>query len=210
MSELVYDFSEQGTDDWLRARLGMPTASCFADVLASGRGGGESKTRMTYMRKLAAERLTGRPTEGFQNAHMQRGHEQEPEARKHFLFTTNRTEADITLVGFVSDPDLRAGASPDFLLGDEEGGEIKTKLGHLHLEAWENGVLPPEHRAQVQGSLWITRRKRWHFISYSPGLPILHVVVEREEPYINMLAEAVAKFNGELDAYIQRILNPKE
>ncbi len=50
---------EQGTDAWRLLRLGIPTASCFADVLAKGKGGGESLTRGRYMRTLAAEIVTG-------------------------------------------------------------------------------------------------------------------------------------------------------
>ena len=60
----------QGTPEWFKARLGLPTASMFDAVLASGKGGGESKTRATYMRKLAGEIITGEQMEAFTNFHM--------------------------------------------------------------------------------------------------------------------------------------------
>jgi hypothetical protein len=36
---------EQGAPEWFAARAGIPTASRFATVMASGRGGAESQTR---------------------------------------------------------------------------------------------------------------------------------------------------------------------
>src|SRR5580700_8580797 len=56
---------EQGTDEWRKARAGIPTASRFSDVLAQGQG----KTRRKYMMELLGERLTGEPMAEFSNAH---------------------------------------------------------------------------------------------------------------------------------------------
>src|ERR1035437_6023550 len=42
---------EQGTEEWASLRLGIPTASRFADVMA----GGEGKMRTRYLRELAGE-----------------------------------------------------------------------------------------------------------------------------------------------------------
>jgi len=63
---IVHDV-EQGSEEWFKVRAGMPTASEFATVMASGRGGGDSKTRRTYMLKLAGEILTGEPKENYSN-----------------------------------------------------------------------------------------------------------------------------------------------
>lgn len=206
MSELILDFSEQNSPEWLAARLGWPTASCFDHILASGRGGGESKTRRTYMLKLAGERLTGVPCEGFKNAAMQRGHEMEPIAREAFMrmMDLSGEHIGLTQVGFVFCPDAQAGASPDALVGDDATLEIKTKEPHLQLALLEDDTFPDEHKAQVQGQLWITRRTRAHFVSYWPGLPIFHKIVERDEPYIVRLAQAVAQFNEELNAKVRK------
>src|SRR3546814_10977654 len=73
---------EQGTPEWHQARAGQITASCISDVLAKGRGGADSKTRKTYMRKLIAEKLSGCVVPTWAgHAHTERGHEQEPNAR---------------------------------------------------------------------------------------------------------------------------------
>ena len=89
---------EQNTPQWYEARLGIPTASMFATVMASGRGGGESKTRADYMRKLAGEILTGEPMEAFSNSNMERGKIMEDEARDLYAFLKN---CEPQRVGFI-------------------------------------------------------------------------------------------------------------
>lgn len=187
---------EQNSPEWMQARCGLVTASRFKDVLAKGEG----KTRARYLYELAAEIERGYPEpEAYSNAHMERGHEQEDDARQRFAF---EHFCEPVRVGFVRRTDLRAGCSPDSLIGEDGGLEIKTALGHIQMERRHRGVLPSEHVAQVQGSMWITGRKWWSFVSYSPDLPLFHVRVERDEAYIAKLAEAVSAFNAELDAVI--------
>lgn len=188
---------EQGTPEWFAARVGIPTASRFSDILAKGEG----KTRGRYLRDLAAEIIRGTPEEEtYTNAHMERGKAQEDEARRLYAFMA---DADPVQVGFIRDG--RKGCSPDSLIGDDGGLEIKTALGHIQIERLQRGTLPSEHVAQVQGSLWVTGRQWWAFMSYSPGLPPLITRVERDEPYIATLAKAVDAFNEELDALVASV-----
>lgn len=190
---------EQGTDEWRRMRAGIPTASEFATVLAKGRSGGESKTRRTYLLKLAGERLTGEPAESYSNGHMERGKAMEAEARDAYAFMR---DADYEQVGFIRNGN--AGCSPDGLIDDDGMVEIKTKLPHLQLEVLLANQLPAEHVAQCQGALWIAEREWLDFVSYWPKLPLFTIRVLRDEAYIARLAEAVAGFNAELDAIVQR------
>lgn len=187
---------EQGTPEWLEARLGLPTASRFSDILAKGEG----KMRARYLRDLAADIIRGYPEpDTFSNAYMERGHEQEGEARSLYAFTY----APVTRVGFMRNG--RVGASPDSLVGADGGLEIKTALGHIQIERLQRGTCPTEHVAQVQGNLWISGRQWWHFMSYSRDMPPLVVRVERDEAYIAQLAKAVDAFNEELDAIVASI-----
>lgn len=190
----VFDFP-QGSDEWFRARLGIPTASNFASILAKGEG----KTRRTYMLKLAAEVITGERSESYSNVHMERGHVMEEDARNMYAFAH---DVEPELVGFMRRG--RAGASPDSLVGDNGMLEIKSKLGHIQLDVLDKGKLPSEHVAQVQGQLWISGRDWLDFVSYWPRLPLFCIRVERDEKYIETLSQAVADFVGELDTYIER------
>jgi hypothetical protein len=198
---IVYREFEQGSPEWYIARAAIPTASQFATVQASGKGGGVSLTRRKYLLTLAGERLTGEPAESYSNFHMERGKLMEAEARELYEF---QKDCVIDRVGFIRHDTEKTGCSPDGLIGDDGVIEIKTALPHIQLERLIDNTLPSEHRAQVQGALWITGRKWCDFVSYWPKLPMLVVRVERDEDYIAALAKAVAAFNAELDALVER------
>lgn len=190
----------QGSEEWFRARMGIPTSSEFSTVMAKGRGGAESKTRLTYMRKLAGEILTGEPMDHFGNHHTERGKEMEPEARDLYSFLR---DVDPQLVGFVRNG--QKGCSPDAFVGSDGLLEIKTKLPHLQIECLEAGCLPAEHRAQCQGALWVAEREWIDFVSYWPKLPLFAVREYRDEEYIAALARSVDEFNAELAERVERV-----
>lgn len=191
---------EQGSDLWFRSRMGLPTASEFGTILAKGKTGGESKTRRTYLLRLAGEILTGEPMEAFSNAHTERGKVQEDEARNLYAFMT---DSDPEQVGFIVNG--AKGCSPDSLIGTDGGLEIKSCLAHIQIDRLLRGELPAEHKAQIQGSLWVTEREWWDFASFSPGLPLFVTRVPRDQGYIANLAGAVEKFNEELAETVERI-----
>lgn len=192
---------EQNSPEWFACRCGLPTASAFSTVLASGKGGGESITRAKYLRQLAGEILTGEPApEGYSNGFMERGHELEDEARRMFSFMR---DADPVRVGFVRNG--RMGCSPDSLIGDDSGLEIKVAIPAVQIERIQKGTLPTEHAAQIQGSMLVTGRSSWNFVSYCPKLPPLILTVERDGAYCTKLAAAIDAFNTELDALVQSI-----
>lgn len=195
MSDLIIHDCEQGSNEWLMARLGIPTASRFSDVLAKGQG----LTRRKYLLTLAGEAITGELAESFSNKHMERGQVMEDEARQAYSFAR---DVDPVSVGFMRRG--RIGASPDSLIGDDGLLEIKTKLPALQLEVLDKNKLPPEHVAQVQGQLLVSGRDFCDFVSYWPKLPIFIVRVERDEAYIKTLQQALDDFIGELDEYINR------
>lgn len=223
----------QGTQEWFEARKGIPTASEFSTVMAEGkegllpaaimdamvkngctaeqlaaavkaaraRGASPSQARLKYLRTLAGEVIRGTPEEeGFTNAAMERGKVMEGEARDLYAFARGVEPVE---VGFVRNGN--AGASPDSLIDDDGGLEIKTALAHIQIERLQKGELPSEHKAQVHGNLWITERAWWDFVSYSPGLPPLIVRVERDETYIANIAAAVDAFNSELAEVVEKV-----
>jgi len=192
---------EQGSPEWFAARAGIPTASEFSTVMAKGKDGGASITRAKYLRQLAGEILTGEPApEGYSNGFMARGHELEDEARSLYAFMR---DVEPERVGFIRNGSK--GASPDSLIGTDAGLEIKVAIPAVQIERLQRGTLPTEHVAQVQGSMWVSERASWSFVSYCPKLPPLIIDVPRDEAYIANLAKAVEAFNDELEALVQSI-----
>jgi hypothetical protein len=191
---------EQGTPEWLAARAGIPTASEFHTVMAVGKQGGKSVTRKAYLNKLVGEILTGEPMANYVSADMDRGKLMEDEARDLYAFMTDE---DPLRVGFIRNGDK--GASPDSLIGDKGGLEIKSAAAHIQVERLIADELPSEHRAQVQGSLWVAEREWWDFVSYCPKLPLFVKRVYRDEEYIKKLTKEVELFNIELQQTVEYI-----
>ena len=191
---------EQRSPQWFEARRGLVTASEFATVLAKGRNGAESKTRRTYLLKLAGEIITGQPMESYTNAHMERGQEMEVEARNMYAWNC---DAEPQLVGFIRNGSV--GASPDALLGENGLLELKTKLPHLLIDLILKDDFPPEHRAQCQGQLWVAEREWIDLACYWPSLPLFVKRAQRDDDYIKMLAAEVDRFSAELAEMVEKV-----
>lgn len=184
---------DQGSPEWLAARAGIPTSSEFHTVLAVGPKGGKSATRVSYLNKLVGEILTGEPMVNFVSADMERGKIMEDEARDMYAFMR---DVEPIRVGFIRNGSK--GASPDSLLGDKGGLEIKSAAPHIQVARLLADDLPPEHKAQVQGNIWVSEREWWDFVSYCPKLPLLVKRVYRDDAYIRDLERGVELFNIEL------------
>ena len=191
---------DQGSAEWFRARMGLPTASEFHTVMAKGKEGGASLTRKTYMMKLAGEIITGDPMENYTNGNMERGKIMEDEARDFYSFMH---DAELRRVGFVTDGPK--GCSPDAFIGDDGVLEIKTKLPHLLIDVLLKDEFPSEHKAQCQGALWVTEREWVDIAVYWPKLPLFVKRAARDETYIKTIAAAVDAFNAELVDLVEKV-----
>lgn len=193
---------EQGSPEWLAARLGVPSASQFSKIV-TGKGG-KSTQLEAYINQLVAEELTGETTLVYVNEHMKRGTQLEPDARELYEALTGQSVEE---VGFCLHDTVNAGCSPDGLVGEEGGLEIKCAAPATHVEWVKAGALPAKHLQQIMGCLWITGRKWWDFMSYHPTMKPLIVRVERDEEYIAVLAEhvtnAALKIKQDVNQYFQ-------
>lgn len=211
--EIIKDI-EQGSPEWFAARAGWPTASNFACLtVKKGKGpNGESVERIAYMERLAAEIVLGKPIlSDFKNEHMERGNEQEADARATYAF---KKGVEPVTVALVKNHKLKCAASPDALIykGDtREGGlEIKSVLPHIQLRRWRENALPKAHAAQVQGNMMVNEVDYWDFASYCPDLEFLNlelfeIRVYRDDHAIRELADEVDRFNAELEALVEKL-----
>ena len=196
---------EQGSDEWIKARLGVCTASRFSDILP-GRGAKYKVVRKTYLYELIAERLTG-ISKGFRaTAEILHGQGYEIEAREAYSFISGNevTETGITLL----DENLFIGASPDGLVLPDGGIEIKCYDTNKHVKIICEGM-PKELMPQVQGNIWLHNAKWWDFISYDPRIKsdknIYIQRIERDQEYINMLKTECFKFTEKVQQTIDKI-----
>jgi putative phage-type endonuclease len=200
---------DQRSPEWFAARCGKVTASRTADVVAkTAKGYGAS--RANYMAELVVERLTGKPTEGFTNAAMQWGTDQEPFARDAYSAKTGEL---VTEVGFVNHPRIKnAGASPDGIVG---AGlvEIKCPNTASHIEYLMSKEPPQKYYYQMQWQIGCAMAEFCDWVSYDPRMPqelqLLIVRIYRDEDCIKMLEAEVETFLSELDAKVKALKEMK-
>lgn len=199
---------EQGSPEWLAARAGHATASRFCDVMATVRTG-EAATRRDYRWQLVTERITGKPCRSYESHAMRRGKELEPYARAAYEAHTGNL---VELAEFLRHPQIEwCGASPDGLIDDDGGIEIKCPDNPvIHVQTIAGGM-PVEHMPQVQGAMWVTGRSWWDFVSFYPDMPdrsmrLYLERVKRDDDYIAKLSDGVMRFLDEVDKQHKSIL----
>ena len=185
---------EQGSTEWLSLRLGKPTASHMADIMGKG------ETRAKYMRKLAAEAISGQVEETYTNAHMARGNEQEPIARAAY---EARYGVEVVPVAFVDCGTW--GASPDGIVGNDGGIEIKSRIGSVQVETIESGKVPSANMPQINACMLALDREWWDYVSYSTALPLFVKRCHRSKEADSAIIEALARFNAELEELIAKV-----
>ena len=200
------DCGGQGTEEWLKARLGVPSASNFSKVVTTK--GQRSTSFMGYVNALIAEKLTGDPTYVKITEPMERGTSLEDEARAMYQLIE---EVDVRQVDFIKHPNMEVGCSPDGLIdvkcdrGLIGGLEIKCPLQGTHVEYLRAGKVPSKYMLQVQGCMFVTGRGYWDFMSYHPKMKPLIVRTYRDDDLINELAvhlqEAVLLIEDGVDKF---------
>lgn len=186
-----YKASPKRTEKLNRALAGLPVGD-FSD------------TAKNYAFRLAVERISGVPLdEGFETWAMQRGHELEPRAR-----AEHEVQVGVLVqrAGFVLTDDGAFGASADGLIEDDGGSEYKCLVSPEPMRRIVLDADITDYIDQVQGCLWITGRRYWHFAMYCPALESIGKQlswchVERDDAYIRELVADLMEFRGLVDSY---------
>lgn len=198
--------AEQGSEQWLRDRLGHLTASRMADVLATTKSG-VSASRKNYMAQLVAERLTGTKQESFTNSAIEWGTSHEPLARAEYeILRDCFVEQD----GFIKHPTIEwCGASCDGFVYDDGLVEIKCPNTATHIDYLIGKKPPTKYLPQMALQLACTGRKWVDFVSYDPRMPEKHrlfVVRYMPDPaYLEKIETEARLFLTEVEEMINQL-----
>ncbi len=210
---------QQGTLEWTKLHFGIPTASGLDNLLTPEFELRKGELPKTYVYKKVAEKLQGRPLIDLSASSfmLEQGMIIEEEARPWYSLEYDKK---IKQVGFITTDDGRFGCSPDGLLeengcgisdgliDDEQCGlEIKSPAAHTHVKYLVNGALPKEYACQVMGSMFVTGFKKWIFVSYRRGFPVLVLEIYRDEKAMSMIRAAINQFHADFDRAMERISN---
>jgi putative phage-type endonuclease len=198
---------EQNSAKWISARTGRITASRICDLMATLKRGGEAASRRDYRAELIAERLTGKAESRHVSKEMRYGREQEPFARTAYEI---RSENIVDQVGFVFHPRLDfSGASPDGLICENGGVELKCPKTTTHLAYMAAGTVPKEYEDQLLWNMACSEREWWDFVSFDPRLPeklrLFIVRMPRDEARIGEIEREVMTLNNEIDTVCEQL-----
>ncbi|MCP4161188.1 MAG: YqaJ viral recombinase family protein [Deltaproteobacteria bacterium] len=184
---------KQGSSKWHGYRAGKITASNLGCVLARP----DTKKYKEYLQKLI-DYFEGIPNfKEPEKPWFVPGKKTEPEARRFYEW---KTWNDVIEIAYIQHPKYAfISCSPDGLIHDDGGLEIKCRTSiTAHKKSVKSG-LPSEHKPQVQGSLWISGRDWWDFQSYfkDPKTKEVKSHIHRVYPdqeYFKRLQEACLNF----------------
>ena len=191
----------QGSAEWFALRLGIPTASCFDQIITAAKGDLSTQAR-GYAFKLVAEILLNRSLDDLGNLEwIERGKMLEPEAVRMYEFAEG---VKTRPVGFITTNDGRIGASPDRLvIGKPIGIEIKCAAPANHIGYLIDGF-SHKYKPQVQGQMFVGELDCVHRYAFHPEMPPALDITPRDEPYIAKLAAALREFCDMKDAMLEK------
>lgn len=197
---IIHDCA-QGELEWYQLRAGKVTASEAEALLTSLFKVKDSDGVHTYLCTKIAEGF-GEILPQFSSWETEHGQILEDEARNWYSFQTNEK---VHNVGFCEGDDGRCGCSPDALIGDDGGLELKCPQPTNHVRYLLDGVLPKDYAVQVHFSMFVTGRKWWRFVSYHRKLPPFVLNVARDEAIIAKIQEALTGFYAKYDKAMETV-----
>lgn len=194
--------AQQGSGAWLKLKLGVISGSCASQLVAK-KG---TETRLTYLADLVAQVCTG-VIEEQSFKQMEWGKQNEDAARSTYEFSTGKV---LTQVPFVfKDDSFREGCSPDSLVENERGLEIKCPWDTAnYIKFFVSEKIKPEWDWQNQFNLRVTGADEWDFVQYDPRMkskPMKILTVKKDPEKQKILDDAVPAFIEDMDKMLKEI-----
>jgi hypothetical protein len=193
----------QNEAEWSRLRAGKVTASEADEILTPLFAKKTGEGPKTFLYRKVAEAYHGLPVAQFTSRATEHGHDLEDEARKWFLYLHDQHR--MKTVGFCEMEGKPCGCSPDALLDDDGGLEIKAPMATNHVRYLIDGTLPKDYAVQVHFSMYVTGRPWWYFMSYHRDFPQFVLKVHRDETIIGHIETAILAFSDQLSAALDRL-----
>lgn len=192
---------EQGSEAWLKSRLGVITASEVSKAVAKV----GTETRNTYLCQLVAEVATGM-VEEINSKYMEWGKINEGPARAAYEFAN---DCEIQEVGFLfKDDSFREGASIDgFVVGQNKLVEIKSPYNPTnYIKFLMQDTIKAEYMWQYQYQMRVTGAEIADFVQYDPRMtvkPFKSLTVEVDPEYQNKFNELIPAFIKDMDEVLK-------
>jgi hypothetical protein len=208
--EYYFDIA-QGSDEWLRLKHGVLSASTFKNIITAKTLKLSMAQKSTlFFDDILSQRIDETLQPNFVSYDMQRGLDDEPFAVQQYA---REYDADYKYCGFVINNSLGfpLGFSPDALIGDDGFIEIKSKMPKRQVQCILDHVcgrlkvpelIPSEFMMQVQAGLFVTERDWCDFISFSNGLQMVTIRVFPIPAYQDAIQNAAI----EVERYLREMM----
>lgn len=201
---IIMDKMEQGSQEWLDARIGVITSSPMQRLLTGGSGA----TRESYILEVVSEILTGVPAEKIKTWDMIRGNLLEDHAIDAYSAVTGHKVRRVGIMYL--NADKRIAASPDGLVMDGDrivrGVEVKCPQPKAHMATLAAMLSPKKYEAQLQSSMRVSGADHWDFVSFCPEFkhsPLVIISCKRDADYIRRIVEATTLGLMHIDEYVR-------
>lgn len=185
-----WEFGQRSVE-WAQARAGKPTASELHAILTPNFKMRDGKMIQTYLCKKVAERWLGGLPASANSFDMDQGNILENEARPWLAAWLDK---EIPVPGLITDDLERMACSPDGLIDEKIGVEIKCPSEHVHVGYLLSAALPEEYMVQVHASMHISNLNYWYFLSHCRNFPPSLIKVERDDVIDDKIGEALDEF----------------
>lgn len=158
---------QQNTEEWDKLRVGRIGGSSIGSIMANyGKAFGNPAHDIAV--RVALEKLREQSYKStYSNAHMERGLEQEPIARKLYEDTVF---CDVGNGGFfILNDDV--GVSPDGLVYEEGLVEIKCVIDTVHYKTIKRNKFDPKYKWQLALNLKVSGREWIDYVEYCSDFP---------------------------------------
>lgn len=200
----IHTSFEQNSVEWLSARAGVVTASESDSLITPKFKVRDGIGVNTYLAQKVAEKWTGGPISNALTLDMDFGKILEAEAIPWLAFEFGWK---IERPALITSDDWKIGCSPDGMLSENIGIEVKCPSAQNHVKYLLSQQIPEDYVAQVQFSMYVTGARVWHFVSYRRGFPNLVLTINRDEVAQKAISDALDAFLPRLDAAMAQLTN---
>ncbi len=192
----IYNDLIQGSEEWLKVRLGKFGGTDAQAVATNGKG------LETLCFEKVGEIITGRLKDTYTNADMERGNELESQARFAYEMKTGNT---VILVGYVEQSEY-VGVSPDGLVGEDGLVEIKCPTDANFIRFLIQRKPEPKYIYQMQHQMLVTERKWCDFVVFNDNLNRIEITrIERSEPLIEKIKIGLEQGISKIEEMLENV-----
>lgn len=161
----------------------------------------DTDTSRALLLTLAGERIANNVESSYANFEMLRGVEDEPFARDAYAEWAG---VEVEEVGFMvrEENGIRAGFSPDGLVGTEGCIEVKSRKQGRQLATVLDARPPAENLPQMHMGMWVGDLKWCDYISYRDGMHLYVTRVHRDPDWDAVMVAAITHAERVISDYL--------